>query len=190
MLVIFSLDRELVPISDAEFKVLATSLLLIIPVLLLTYVIEIHDAINRTHKAIEKIYGENLLKKGANQNNFSEKRVLLVDDNENNLGVAHEMLLALDVQVLIAKDGEKAVAVAKKENPDLILMDLRMPKKDGFEAVTELRAIEAFSKLPIIAWSASTSGETKAKCLEKGFSDHLPKPLKTRQLVDILEKFL
>jgi len=64
MLVIFSLDRKLIPISDAEFKILATSLLLIIPVLLLTYVIEIHDAINRTHKAIERIYGENLLKKG------------------------------------------------------------------------------------------------------------------------------
>jgi CheY-like chemotaxis protein len=76
-----------------------------------------------------------------------------------------------------ARDGEEAVTAFRKEIPDLILMDIQMPNKNGYEATTEIRALETSSRTPIIAVTAGILAGEKDKCFESGMDDYMAKPL-------------
>jgi putative two-component system response regulator len=103
------------------------------------------------------------------------KRILIVDDNAASLNQI-QALLGDSFQVSFAKSGEQALNICTKINPDLILMDIRMPQMDGFETLARLRKMRNIAKTPVIFLTASSDIETEVKCLEAGAADFIAKP--------------
>ena len=116
---------------------------------------------------------------------FEDASILAVDDVEDNCEVLKELLTDLGFTVHIARNGKEAVEVAHEKIPDLILMDLRMPIMDGYEACRLIKANETTQNIPIIALSATIDKESMDL-----FDSSLKKPLKTKLLHNELAKFL
>jgi signal transduction histidine kinase/DNA-binding response OmpR family regulator len=118
-------------------------------------------------------------------------RVLIVDDNPSNRLVAVNMLKDFDIQTDMACDGAEAVTAADRFNYDLILMDVRMPEMDGFQAT---RIIRAHGKrqpgLPIIAFTANAFQEDVKACREAGMNDFVVKPVRKKALVEAILRVL
>jgi CheY-like chemotaxis protein len=109
-------------------------------------------------------------------------RILLVEDNDLNRQIAVELLYGAGARVTVANDGreavEQALASLDDEQPyDLILMDLQMPRMDGYQATRHLRADDRFHQLPIIAMTAHALIEERQRCLDAGMNDHIGKPV-------------
>jgi two-component system, sensor histidine kinase len=118
------------------------------------------------------------------------RRVLVVEDNEANQATIIDMLDSNDIEVTIAGNGREAIELAKYRTPDLVLMDLRMPMMDGFEATEKLRAIPEFLEIPIVALSASADKRTIKRCITAGCNEHLSKPIAYSDLRNILIKYI
>ena len=114
---------------------------------------------------------------------MADKTVLLVDDSGTSLMLEKLILSQNPYQMLTARDGEEAVTTALAERPDLILLDVVMPKMDGFAACERLKAEEATRAIPVIL--VTTRGE--AESVERGFalgcSDYVTKPLNSLELL-------
>lgn len=121
---------------------------------------------------------------------FKGRQILAVEDNEVNLAMLLDMLHTHDHQVLVARNGQEAIELAESNNPELILMDIRMPVMDGLEATRRLRKIKRFSKIPIIALTASVGDDGRDKCLEAGCTEHLAKPIQSRELFEAIGQYL
>jgi two-component system, cell cycle response regulator DivK len=119
-----------------------------------------------------------------------KKRVLLVEDNEDNLVVYRTILEHVGFQVIEARDGEEGVARARSDNPDIILMDISIPKMDGWEATDRLKADEKTSGIPIIALTAHALEEDRLKAMRAGCDGYLAKPVEPRRVVQEVEKFI
>ncbi len=117
-------------------------------------------------------------------------RILLVEDNAINRTVASEILKKLGCEVTIAVNGKEAVDTVEHRQFDAILMDLQMPRMDGFEATRAIRAKEISRRTPIIAQTAHAFAEDRTKCLEAGMDEHISKPIKTSELLKVLRRFL
>lgn len=104
-------------------------------------------------------------------------KVLAVDDNRTNLHILQAFLKKLGHQVLIAENGEDAVSRFKSEQPDLVLLDIMMPVKDGFEAAREIRQASRERWVPIILLSALSREENLVSGLDAGADDYLTKPV-------------
>ena len=119
------------------------------------------------------------------------KTVLYVEDNEFNRKIVRDLLAATTSYRLIeASDGEMGVATALRENPDLILIDIQMPKLNGLEATRILRADSKTSHIPIIViTSFALSGDDK-KAMEAGASAYIAKPYSPRDLLAQIHKLL
>ncbi|MCG8606089.1 response regulator, partial [bacterium] len=116
------------------------------------------------------------------------KRVLLVEDNEDNQKLAVRMLEGLGCRVGVACNGKEAVQVIEKSHYDLVLMDCQMPEMDGFEATVQIRHNEGNQKhTPIIALTANVMEEDRRYCLDVGMDDYLTKPIKKAKLVGCLK---
>jgi signal transduction histidine kinase/CheY-like chemotaxis protein len=117
-------------------------------------------------------------------------RVLVADDNEVNRIVASGLLEMLGCSVELACDGAEAVGLAFASRPDLILMDVSMPRMNGLEAAAEIRRREAGGpRVPIIALTAHAMAEHRDRCLEAGMDDHLPKPFPPEALAAMLARW-
>lgn len=119
------------------------------------------------------------------------KKVLVVDDSRTALLMATSIIAQrTNYSITTARDGEEALQVARAELPDLILMDVVMPRLNGFEACMELRHQEETSRIPIIL--LTTRGEQE--CVEQGYlsgcNDYLTKPVHASELVSMLEAYL
>ncbi len=119
----------------------------------------------------------------------SPKTILVVDDQEDNRRLAAEMLAPLGFTVLEAEDGEQAVTVAQSP-PDLILMDLKMPGMNGFEALRQIRALPQGNRIAMIACSASVFPEIQQRSREAGTDDFLAKPLQYEALLPAVQRHL
>ncbi len=117
-------------------------------------------------------------------------KILLVEDNEINQQVAIELLEQAGLRVTVACDGEEAVNQVFSNLYDAILMDLQMPKKDGYEATREIRAQDRFKDLPIIAMTANAMTGDKEKCIAAGMNDHIGKPINIKDLFSKLSKWI
>ena len=118
-------------------------------------------------------------------------RVLVVDDNPTNRLVATKMLKDFDIQTDTACDGAEAVTAASRFNYDLILMDVRMPEMDGFQATRTIRARgERRSNVPIIAFTANAFMEDIRACREAGMNDFVVKPARKKALVEAILRVL
>ncbi len=114
---------------------------------------------------------------------FSEARVLVVDDIESNRVLLKEILVKTGLEVITAGNGQEAISMAKKLKPKLILMDIRMPVLNGFEAAKQLKKNDDTSQIPIIALSASSAKNDKTTALRHGFDGFLAKPFSIESLI-------
>jgi PAS domain S-box-containing protein len=118
-------------------------------------------------------------------------RILLAEDNVTNQQVALGLLKKMGLDADAVADGKEAVKALESMPYDLVFMDCQMPVMDGFEAARIIRSRESgFRNIPIIALTAHAMQSDRKKCLEAGMNDHIPKPLGSRALLDILRKWL
>ena len=118
------------------------------------------------------------------------RRILVVEDNEVNLIMVLDMLRIHEHEVFVARNGREAIDKALSSQPELILMDIRMPVMDGMEATKKIKNMEETSHIPIIALTASVGAQSVEKCIEAGCQDHLPKPIQSKGLFDMLQRYL
>lgn len=119
------------------------------------------------------------------------KRILLVEDEEVNRALFVDILeVMLAQEVLIAKDGLEAILMAHEHRPDLILMDLTLPKLDGWQATRSLRSTDAFRDTPILAITAHTMVGDRERALEAGCDDHFSKPIDLDAFIKFLQPYL
>ncbi|WP_130471006.1 response regulator [Candidatus Magnetaquicoccus inordinatus] len=115
-------------------------------------------------------------------------KVLVVDDDMRNTFSLSKMLRSKGLKVLMAQDGNKALAqLASNSDVQLVLMDIMMPDKDGYQTMQEIRAQEQFGKLPIIALTAKAMSGERERCLAAGANDYLSKPV---VMEDLLRKMV
>jgi len=117
-------------------------------------------------------------------------RILVVEDNPDNITLIADVLSSLDYEVLQATDGEQGVWLATTEHPDLILMDLSLPRMDGWTATREIKANPALREIPIIALTAHAMVGDRERALEAGCDDYVAKPINLRELASKLSQFL
>nr|WP_314896114.1 response regulator [uncultured Flavobacterium sp.] len=119
-------------------------------------------------------------------------RILIVEDNKINMLLIKTLLKTVipNCIILEASDGIGAIKLCKKEQLDLILMDIQMPVKNGYETTTEIRKLKKAEKIPIIALTAGILLEEKEKCFEAGMNDYISKPIIKSNLELILHKWL
>jgi two-component system sensor histidine kinase/response regulator len=117
-------------------------------------------------------------------------RVLLAEDNEINQEVACEILRNAGVMVTAVSDGEAAVAQVEREAYDAVLMDIQMPKLNGFDATERMRADPRFQTLPIIAMTANAMASDRERALASGMNDHVAKPIDPQILLRTLGRWV
>ena len=115
------------------------------------------------------------------------KRVLLVEDNEMNRDMLSRRLSRRGFDVAVAVDGEEAVAVARLGRPDIILMDMNLPVRDGWSAAREIRDSSDLGTIPIIALSAHALAADRARAMEAGCNDYETKPIDFASLLRKIE---
>lgn len=122
----------------------------------------------------------------------SDTTILLVEDNVINTQVSVALLEKYGVKVLCAENGIQAIELLEQQGDeiDLVLMDVQMPIMDGYTAAQELRKLEAFQQLPIIALTANAISGDREKSLAAGMNDYLSKPLEPEDLFTMLHKWL
>ncbi|OYQ65019.1 hypothetical protein B9G53_09150 [Pseudanabaena sp. SR411] len=116
--------------------------------------------------------------------------ILLAEDNEANVMTVSSYLTAKGYVIVLANNGEEAIALARSAKPDLILMDIQMPVMDGLEATKQIRQIPDLMNVPIIALTALAMENDIKRCIDAGASDYLSKPVKLRQLTKTIQQFL
>ena len=116
--------------------------------------------------------------------------ILLAEDNEANIATLTAYLTALNYRVVIARNGEEAVAMAKAHSPDLIIMDIQMPRMDGLTAIRLIRTDPQIATIPIIALTALVMEGDRERCLEVGANEYLTKPIMFQQLNKAIQQIL
>ena len=118
------------------------------------------------------------------------KTILIAEDRESSRELLRTLLEHSGYSVIEATNGAEAILIARKSNPDLVLLDLHMPIRDGFEVLSELRSDARFQSTPILAVTASAMQGDKERVLKSGFSGYLTKPLNFSELRHVLSRLL
>lgn len=116
--------------------------------------------------------------------------ILVVDDQQDNREILNAFLSDKGYGVIEACNGLEAVTAAKRERPDLIIMDLSMPVLDGFSAVRLLRELPEIRHVPVVACTAHDTETHRLQVLSVGFNEFLSKPIDFARLNDVLDQFL
>jgi len=117
-------------------------------------------------------------------------KILLVEDNENNRDMLRRRLERSGYSVIVAPDGEQGYALARSENPNLIIMDISLPAMDGWEVTQLLKANEATRHIPIIALTAHALVSDRARAAEAGCDEYDTKPVDYARLTQKIESLL
>ncbi len=121
---------------------------------------------------------------------FETTQVLIVDDIDSNRRLIKESLSLAGLEVIEAVNGQEAVEMAKEVSPGMIIMDIRMPVMDGFEAAKKIKTNPKTKDIPIIALTASAGIEHTRKIEQSAFDEHLSKPVSMGRLFEYLAKYL
>ncbi len=111
------------------------------------------------------------------------KRILVVEDQEDNRRILRDLLTSVGYEVLEAEDGERGVSAAEAQRPDLILMDIQMPVADGYEATRRIKANPQLKAIPIIVVTSYALSGDEDKARAAGCDDYITKPYSPRQLL-------
>ena len=126
----------------------------------------------------------------AHRQNARRNRILIVEDNSVSLTLLKQLLKAHGYEVLETPEGLQALDLAREEQPDLILMDIRLPDISGLEVTRLLKQDDRTKTIPIIAVTALASPEDERKGLESGCDAYLPKPITLGNFLRTIESFL
>ncbi|MFD0765346.1 response regulator [Mucilaginibacter lutimaris] len=119
------------------------------------------------------------------------KKVLVVDDDMRNIFALSSALESYDLNVVIANDGEEAIAKLEEDaGIDIVLMDIMMPKMDGYEATRHIRRQNKWAKLPVIALTAKAMKDDREKCIAAGANDYITKPVDIDRLIALMQMWL
>lgn len=120
------------------------------------------------------------------------KKILVVEDNEDTREILFHRLQSMgNFEVLLASNGKEALEMATQSRPDLIIMDLKMPVMDGWEATKTLRRTSWGKDLPVIALTAQAMERDEEKAIDAGCNDYIPKPIMDYTiLMEKIEKLL
>jgi two-component system, cell cycle response regulator DivK len=117
-------------------------------------------------------------------------KVLVIEDNEQNLYLITFLLEHHGYDVIQARDGLTAIEIAMKTSPDLILLDIQLPEMDGYAVAGRFRSESAFADVPIIAVTSYAMVGDREKCIVAGCTGYIEKPIDPDTLVPELEKYL
>jgi two-component system cell cycle response regulator DivK len=118
------------------------------------------------------------------------KRILVVEDHEDNRQILRDLLASAGYEMLEAEDGEHGVAAADTHRPDLILMDIQLPVIDGYEATRRIKAMPQLRSIPIIAVTSYALSGDEEKARAAGCDDYVTKPYSPRQLLAKIKEHL
>lgn len=121
---------------------------------------------------------------------MSRNRILVVEDNPDNLTLIVDVLIELEYEVLQATNGLQGVSITEESIPDLILMDLSLPKMDGWTATRKIKAQQSLHHIPIIALTAHAMKGDRERAIEAGCDDYISKPINLQELAVKLGKYL
>lgn len=117
-------------------------------------------------------------------------RILIAEDHPASLELLRYLLAANGYDILSAEDGEAALDLARRETPDLIICDLQMPKKNGYEVVRQLKSEPALAAIPVVAVTAFSMIGDREQVLAAGFDGYLSKPIEPEEFVALIEQYL
>jgi CheY-like chemotaxis protein/signal transduction histidine kinase/CHASE3 domain sensor protein len=127
----------------------------------------------------------------AGKDGVKGKKVLIVDDDMRNIFALSSALQGYDMNVEIAGDGEEAIAKLEEVTDiDIVLMDIMMPKMDGYEATRYIRKQSKWARLPVIALTAKAMKDDRDKCIEAGANDYITKPVDMDRLIALMQLWL
>ena len=118
------------------------------------------------------------------------KRILVVEDHEENRRILRLLLKSADYEVLEATTGEEGVRLAAQEHPDLILMDIQLPGLDGYEATRQIKATPDLNSIPIIVVTSYALSGDDVKAFAAGCDAYVAKPVKLRELLGKIREYL
>lgn len=121
---------------------------------------------------------------------MARKRILCVEDNVSNMRLVSRIVEGERHEFLGATDGVMALDMARREKPDLILLDINIPGLNGLELARLLKADKALAEIPLIATTANVLVGDRERCLEAGCDEYLPKPLDIRELQVMLRHYI
>jgi CheY-like chemotaxis protein len=116
--------------------------------------------------------------------------ILLIEDTDEVIMMIRDYLELAGYQVVTARDGVEGITQAQLIHPDLILMDVMMPRMDGLEATRTLRSDPEFEETPIIALTALAMPSDRERCIRAGMNDYMSKPVNLKELVKTIQRFL
>jgi len=120
----------------------------------------------------------------------TSKKILVVDDEPDVASLLTLMLKSQGYDVITARDGQEALEKARNQNPDLILLDVMLPKMDGYKVARMLKFDENFSHIPIILLTAKIQEKDRQTGLEMGANDYVTKPFDTGSLLSKIKEML
>jgi two-component system, cell cycle response regulator DivK len=118
------------------------------------------------------------------------KRILLVEDHEDNRRILRDLLSRAGFELIEAEDGEQGLAAAVAHHPDLILMDIQMPRLDGYETTRLIKADPTLRAIPVIAVTSYALSGDEGKAREAGCDDYVTKPFSPRALLAKVREYL
>ena len=121
---------------------------------------------------------------------MASKRVLIVDDEPDIVELIEFNLKLENIECITAYDGEEGLSKAKEENPDLIVLDIMLPKINGYKIARLLKFDESYRHIPIIMLTARTQQSDVALGKETGADEYVPKPFSMDDLVGMIRKYL
>lgn len=121
---------------------------------------------------------------------MSGRTIVMVEDNPDNRTIYSIILECRGFQVLAAEDAETGIELIRERHPDLVLMDISLPRMDGFEATSRLKQNPETAEIPVVALTAHAFEEDKRRAREVGFDAYLTKPVEPSRVVREVERLL
>lgn len=118
------------------------------------------------------------------------KTVLVVEDNELNMKLFHDLLEAHGINTIEIRNGKDVLEIARKNKPDLILMDIQLPEVSGLDITRWLKADEELKSIPVIAVTAFAMKGDEQKIREGGCEDYISKPISVTHFIEVVQKYL
>jgi PAS domain S-box-containing protein len=151
---------------------------------------QFHEALSLIFPQVEAIVSKALVVVDHAVDTATAPLILLAEDNEDNIAMISEYLLARGYRLDVASNGVEVLECIQREVPALILMDIQMPGMDGLEATRRLRSNPDTVHIPIIALTALAMPGDRERCLQAGANEYMSKPVRLRQLLQMIQSFL